>query len=167
MNQWIVHLQAVLQLALGNPSSNLEMWVLIISAFAMMWGIVGKVGDLLGIDSTHPARTFIVTLVGVLLSLLALAAIRIYLPAWNHPPYQWWILIGVPVAVGLLLVAPFMGLFQKAGYIAAVMTWALSVAGAALVVLLVGALFDGFVSGSRSAGMGKAHKQQLEQIIQQ
>jgi len=167
MNQWIAHLQAVLELALGHPGSNLEMWVLIVCAFAMMWGVVGKVGDLLGIDNTEPARTFIVTLVGILLSLLALAAVRIYLPAWNNPSFQRWVLIGVPVAVGLLLVAPFMGLFQKAGYIAAVLTWALSVAGAVLVVWLVSALFEGFASGSRDAGKGKAHKQQLEQMIQQ
>ena len=166
MNQWIANLQAVLQLALGNPASNIEMWILIGGAFAMMWGIVGKAGNLLGIDNTGPAQTFVVTLVGILLSLSALAAAQMYLPAWNHPQYKLWILIGVPAAVGLLLVAPFMGLFQKAGYIAAVMTWALSVAGAVLVVLLVGAMFDSFASGRRDAEKEKAHKQELEQLQQ-
>jgi hypothetical protein len=166
MNQWIANLQAVLQLALGNPGSNIELWILIVSAFAIMWGVVGKAGNLLGINNTYPARTFIVTLAGILLSLLALAAARMYLPAWNNPQFKLWILIGVPVAAGLLLVAPFMVLFQKAGYIAAVMTWALSVAGAALVVLLVGALFDSYVSSHRDVEKEKAHKQELEQIQQ-
>jgi hypothetical protein len=167
MNHWIANLQAVLQLALGHPGSNIEMWILVIGAFAMMWGIVGKAGNLLGIDNTQPALTFTVTLVGTLLSLLALAAARMYLPAWSNPQFHWWILIGVPVAVGFLLVAPLMGLLQKAGYFAAVMSWALSVASAALVILLIGTLFDSFMSGSHSAGRGNAHKKQIEQMIQQ
>jgi uncharacterized membrane protein len=103
---------------------------------------------------------------GILFSLAALVAAQMYLPAWNNPEYRLWILIGVPVAVALLLVAPFMGLFQKANYMAAVMTWVLSVAGAALVVLLVGALFDSFASGSRDAEKEKTHKQEIEQIQQ-
>jgi len=167
MNHWIAHLQAILRLALGNPGSNIEMRVLIVVAFAMMWGIVCKAGNLLGIDNTGPVRTFVVTLVGILLSLLALAAVQMYLPAWNHPQYRLWILIGVPVAVGLLLVVPFMGLFQKASYIAAAMTWALSVAGAALVVLLVGAMFDSYMSGRRDAEQEKTRKQELERMIRQ
>ena len=164
MNQWIAYLQGLLQLVLGNPASTIEMWVLIMGAFAMMWGIISKAGNLLGIDNTGPTQTFVVTLVGIFLSLSALAAAQRYLPAWNHPQYKLWILIGVPVAVGLFLVAPFMGFFQKAGYIAAVMTWTLSVAGAVLVVLLVGALFSSFASGLHDAEKQKAHKQELEQI---
>ena len=167
MEQWIAHLQAILQLALGNPGSKIEMWVLLVGvSFVMMWGIASKAGSLLGIINTRPAQTLLVTLFGVLVSLAALAAAQMYLPAWNNPEYKLWILIGVPVAVALLLIAPFMGLFQKANYIAAAITWVLTVAGAALVVLLVGAMFDSFASGRRDAEKAKAHKQELEEIQQ-
>ena len=164
MTQWIENLQAILQLMLGSPGSALEMWVLLGLSFLMMWAIVGKAGSLLGIINTRPAQTLIVTILGVLLSLAALTAAQMYLPAWNNPEYKLWILIGVPLVVALVLIAPFMGLFQKANYMAAVVTWVLAVAGAALVILLVGALFDSFVSGSRDAEKGKAHKQELEEI---
>jgi hypothetical protein len=164
MNQWIENLQDILQLVLGNPGSDIEKWVLLGVSFVMMWVIVGKAGSLLGINNTRPAQTLVVTLLGVLLSLAALTAAQMYLPAWNSPEYKLWILIGVPLAVAILLVAPFMGLFQKANYITAVITWVLAVAGAALVILLVGAMFDSFASGNRDAEKGKAHKQELEEI---
>jgi hypothetical protein len=164
MNQWIESLQAILQLVLGSPGSPLEMWVLLGASFLMMWILVSRAGSLLGIINTRPAQTFIVTLLGILLSLGALAAVQIYLPVWNDPNYRLWILIGVPVAVAVVIIAPFMGLFQKAKYVTAVATWVLAVAGAALVVLLVGAMFDSFVSGSRDADKEKAHKQEIEEI---
>ena len=164
MNQWIENLQAILQLVLGNPGSDIEKWVLLGSSFLIMWIIVSKAGSLLGINNTRPAQTFLVTLLGVIVSLAALTAAQMYLPAWSNPEYRLWILIGVPLAITILLVAPFMGLFQKASYITAVITWVLAVAGAALVILLVGAMFDSFVSGSRDAEKGKAHKQELEEI---
>lgn len=166
MNEWIDSLQAILRQLLGDPGSNLEMWVLVAGAFLIMWAIVGKVGSLLGIINTRPAQTFIVTLVGLVLSFAALAAMHIYLPVCNEPEYRLWTMIGVPLAVTLVLIAPFMGLFQKANYISAVVAWALAVAGAACVILLVGALFDSFASGSRDADKGKAHKEELEQIQQ-
>ena len=164
MNQWIEGLQAMLRVALGNPGSDVEMWVLAVVSFAMMWGIVGKAGSLLGINNTRAVQTVGVTVIGIALSLLALVAAQIYLPAAGDPQYRLWVLVGVPVAVGLLLVAPSMCLFQKATFMAAVMTWALSVAGAVLVVLLVGAMFDSFASGSGNAGKEKLHRQEVEQI---
>jgi hypothetical protein len=164
MNQWMENLQAILQLVLGNPGSDLERWVLLGLSFMMMWIVLSKAGSLLGISNTRPAQTFIVTLLGVIVSLAALAAAQMYLPAWNNPEYRLWILIGVPLAVAILLVAPFMGLFQKASYITAVITWVLAVAGAALVILLVGAMFDSFVSGRQDAEKEKAHRQELEEI---
>jgi hypothetical protein len=164
MTQWIENLQAILQLILGNPGSTVEMWTLLGLSFLMMWAVVGKAGSLMGIINTRPAQTLVVTLVGAILSLAALTAAQIYLPAWNNPEYRLWILIGVPLAVALVLIAPFMGLFQKANYIAAAITWVLAVAGAALVVLLVSALFDNFATGSRDAEKGKARRQELEEI---
>ena len=166
MNQWIENLQAILQIVLGNPGTTVEKWVLLGGAFVMMWAVVSKAGSLLGINNTRPAQTLIVTVLGIFLSLAALTAAQMYLPAWNNPEYRLWILIGVPLAVTLFLVAPFMGLFQKANYIAAVMTWALALAGAALVILLVGAMFGSFASGSRDADKEKAHKEEIEQIQQ-
>jgi hypothetical protein len=166
MNEWMANLETVLQGALGNPRSNMEMGVLAAVAFLLMWGILGKVGGLMGINNTRPVQTVVVAVIGILLSFLALAAVQIYLPDLNDPPYRLWVLIGVPVAVGLLLVAPFMCLFQKATYLAAIVTWALSVAGAACVVLLGGAMFDSFASGSKNADKEKAHRQEIEQIQQ-
>lgn len=166
MSQWIDNLQAILQLVLRKPDSSLEMWVLIGLSFLMMWAIVSKAGSLLGIPNTRPAQTLIVTVIGIVLSLAALTAAQMYLPAWNNPACKLWIFMGVPLAVAILLIAPFMGLFQKARYGAALGTWVLAVAGAAVVVLLVGALFDSFASGSQNADREKAHKEEIEQIQQ-
>ena len=166
MNEWMANLKSILQLVLGNPGSPLEMWVLLGLSSLMMWAVVSKAGNLLGILNTRPAQTFVVTVVGILLSLGALTAAQMYLPAWNNPEYRLWILVGVPLVVSILVIAPFMGLFQKANYIAALGSWVLAVAGAAIVVLLVGALFDSFASGSQDAEKGKAHKEELEQIQQ-
>jgi hypothetical protein len=166
MNEWIVNLKDMVRFVLANPSSPLEMWVLLGLSFLMMWAIVSKAGSLLGIINTRPAQTLIVTVVGIVLSLAALVAAQMYLPAWGNPDYRLWILIGIPVVVTFVLVAPFMGLFQKARYGAAVITWVLAVAGAACVILLVGALFDSFASGSQEAEKGKAHKEEIEQIQQ-
>ena len=144
----------------------MEMGVLAALAFLLLWLILGKAGGLLGINNTRPVQTIVVAVIGLLLTFAALAAVQIYLPDFNNPPYRLWVLIGVPVAVGLVLVAPLMCLLQKATYFSAVATWALSVAGAICVVLLGGAAFDSFASGSQNAEKGKAHRQEIEQIEQ-
>ncbi len=164
MNEWMSSLKEMVEFVLANPSSSLELWVLAGLSFLMMWALVSRVGSLLGIINTRPAQTLIVTVVGIALTLGALVAAKLYVPAWNNPDYRLWILIGTPLAVAVVLIAPFMGLFQKAKYGAAIVTWVLAVAGAACVVLLVGALFDSFASSSQKAGKGKAHKEEIEQI---
>ena len=167
MDQWTSKLQNILQLLLGYPGSTLEKWILLVGAILMMWIIVTKAGSMMGIMNTRPAQTAVVTILGIVLSVAALAAVQIYLPAANDPQYKSWVLVGVPLAVAVLVIAPFMGLFQKANYIAAVITWVLAVAGAALVILLVGALFDSFASGKQHGGeKAKEHKEELEQIQQ-
>jgi len=166
MNEWVANLREMVKFVLANPASSLELWVLAGLSFLMMWAVVSRAGSLLGIINTRPAQTLIVTVVGIALTLGALVAAKLYVPAWNNPDYRLWILIGTPVVVTVVLIAPFMGLFQKAKYGTAIVTWVLAMAGAACIVLLVGALFDSFASGSQEAEKGKAHKEEVEQIQQ-
>ena len=166
MNEWGHCFQEVLQTVLGDPSSLLEKRVLLVLSFLMMWLMVSRAGSLLGIRNSRFVQTLIITFVGGVLSLAALAAVWMYLPSWNHSEYRLWMDIGVLSAVTLFLIAPFMKLFQKASYMTAVMTWILAVAGAAVVILLGSALFESFAFGSQDAEKGRVHKEEIEQIQQ-
>ena len=56
-------------------------------------------------------------------------------------------------------------LIQRAGFIAAFITWLISIAALATIILLISAGFDAFKSGREQTKKSKMYQQELEQFI--
>lgn len=167
MDRWMSDLQQMLNLLLGTPTSELQRWVTLALALLVMLWALGKAGSAFGIPNTGPHYSLFSALLGVALSLVVMVAAKLYLPgAWNDPKLRLLILAGGPVLVSLVVVVPLMCAVQKTGYIEALFTWALSVGAAALIILLVGAVFDMVASGGRDAEKSLRHKQDMEKFLQ-
>jgi len=64
-----------------------------------------------------------------------------------------------------MVVMPLVCLIQRSGFMAAFMTWLISVAALAAIIFLISAGFDAFSSGRAQAEKSKVHKQEIEQLI--
>jgi hypothetical protein len=164
MDPWIAKLNEIVNVVLGTPASPLEKWLLIVLGSLALIGSLGKVGASLGIPNTGVAYSVIVAVIGVGLSLAALAAAAVYLPAWEDPGLRRWIWIGVPVLVSLIVVIPLTCVLQKSNVLAALLTWALGLGAAVAVLLLVGAIFTAIQSRQGDIERGKARKQEVEEL---
>jgi hypothetical protein len=89
-----------------------------------------------------------------------------YLPGWGDARTRILMMVGGGVLVAVLVVAPAMCLLQKSGYLAALLTWAVSVAAAGAIILLVGGVFELLVSGGKDAEKSMGHKQETERFLQ-
>jgi hypothetical protein len=167
MDRWINNLDQMLNLVLGGPQSNIERWVVMVLAAIAMLLVLGKATNAFGIPNTGPHYTLFTALIGVVLCLVVMVAAKLYLPKiWGDAQLRLAILVGGPVLVSMLIIAPLMSVLQKGGYIAALFSWAVSVGAAALIIVLVGAVFDMVASGGKDAEKTLQYKQDMERFLQ-
>ncbi len=164
MDLWLDRLNQIVSALLGHPGSPLEKWILIVLGLLAMIGVLGKAGSSLGIPNTGFAYSVIIAAIGVGLSLAALTAAALYLPAWDNADLQKWLWIGIPIVVSLIVVVPLICMFQRGSFLAAVFTWALGVGALAGVILLVGAVFNAIESREGDIERGKERKQEVEEL---
>lgn len=160
MQQWIQVFENVVDSLLKHPGSPLEKWVLIISGCLFSLWVYARTGSALGIPNPGGFRCVFTAALGLALVLAAMTAVKVYFPG-----AVLWILISVPVIAVLIIVLPLTCLIQRAGYLTAFVTWLISFAALAAIILLISAGFDAFSSGSQRAEKSRMHKQELEQFI--
>lgn len=166
MERWLNDFEPMLNYFLGNPVSDLEKWVaLVLAVLAMMWTLT-KAGTSFGIPNTGVSYALFTALLGIVLTVAATLAAKFYLPGWGDAQVRILMVVGAGVLVAILVVAPLMCALQKSGYLAAVLTWAASVAAAAAVILLVGGVFELLVSGGKDAEKSMGRKQDMEKFLQ-
>lgn len=165
MNDWMTSAEQVGRLLLGNPGSAVQLGVLLVLGVLTLLFVLGKAGSAFGISNTSFWHSLVVGVLGIVLVVVAMVAVKLYVPLWETASLRVWLLVGAGVIVSLALIVPLMCMLQKAGYFAALFTWLVSVAAAALVIAMVGAAFNAVSSGKRSAEQGREHKKQVESLL--
>jgi hypothetical protein len=164
MQQWVNALERMFVLLLRSPGSELEQGLLIGGAFLVMSWVMTRAGTAFGIPNTGVYYSVAVSAIGVALAVAALAALELYGPPLADASLRFWAQAGAVAAVSVVVVAPMIGLLQRGGYIAALLTWAISFGAAIGVILLVSAAFDGIRAGGRSADRTRSHREDVEAI---
>lgn len=160
MEQWIQELVKVVDILLKHPGTPLEQWSLIVSGCLFFLWVYARTGSAFGTPHSGGFRGVFSAALGVALVLAAMTAVSLYFPKAGL-----WLWVGAPVIVSLMVVMPLVCLIQRAGFMAAFMTWLISVAALAALVLLISAGFDAVSSGRKQAEKSKVHKQEVEQLI--
>lgn len=160
MERWIQGLFNVVDSLLKHPGTPLEKWSLIIPGCLFFLWVYVHTGRAFG--TSHPGgfRGVFTAVLGVALMLAAMTSMNLYFPKAGF-----WLWCGVPAVVGLIVVIPLECLIQRSGFLAAFMTWLISVAALAAIILLISAVFGAFRSGREQAEKSKAHMQEIEQLI--
>jgi hypothetical protein len=160
MERWINGFLNVVDSLLKHPGTPLEKWALIIPGCLFFLWVYARTGRALGTPHSGGFRGIFTAVLGLALVLAAMTAVSLYFPMAG--PWLW---VGVPVIVALMVVLPLVCLIQRAGFMAAFMTWLISVAALAALILLISAGLDAFSTGRDQAEKSKVHKQELEQLI--
>ncbi|MBU1734275.1 MAG: hypothetical protein KJ692_03455 [Verrucomicrobia bacterium] len=160
MERWIQVFLNVVDNLLKHPGTPLEKWLLIIPGCLFFMWVYVRTGSAFGMSHSGGFRGGFSAVLGFALVLAAMTAVSLYFPKVG--PWLW---VGVSVVVLLMVVMPLVCLIQRAGYMAAFMTWLISVAALAALILLISAGFDAFSAGREQAEKSKVHKQELEQLI--
>lgn len=160
MERWLHGFLNVVDSLLKHPGTPLEKWALIIPGCLFFLWVYARTGSACGISHPGGFRGVFTAVLGLALVLAAMTAVNLYFPKAGL-----WLWIGVPVVVSLIGVIPIVCLIQRAGFMAAFMTWLISVAALAALVLLISAGFDTFSSGRGQAEKSKVHKQEIERLI--
>lgn len=145
---------------LKHPGTPLEKWALIIPGCLFFLWVYLRTGNACGISSSGGFRGVFTALLGLALVLAVMGTMSLYVPKAGL-----WFWIGVPVLVAMLGVMPLTCLIQRCGFLAAFITWLISVAALAALIILVSAGFDAFNSGRGRAEKSRMHKQEIEQFI--
>jgi hypothetical protein len=160
MERWIQGLLNVVDSLLSHPGTPLEKWALIIPGCLFFLWVYARTGSACGIPNPGGLRGVVTAVLGLALVLAAMTAVSLYFSKAGL-----WLWVGTPVIVSLLMVMPLACLIQRSGFMAAFLTWLISVAALAAIMLLISAGFDAFNSGGLQAEKSRMHKQELEQFI--
>ncbi|MDP2990447.1 MAG: hypothetical protein Q8O57_07775 [Kiritimatiellota bacterium] len=160
MERWIQVFLNLVDNLLKHPGTPLEKWSLIIPGCLFFLWVYARTSRAFGTPHFGGSRGVFTAVLGIAFVLAAMTAVSLYFP--KAGPWLW---VGVPVVVSLVVVMPLVCLIQRAGFMAAFMTWLISVAALAAIILLISAGFDAFNSGREQAEKSKVHKQEIEQLI--
>lgn len=160
MERWIQGFLNVVDSLLKHPGTPLEKWSLIIPGCLFFMWVYARTGRAFGTLHFGGFRGIFTAVLGLALVLAAMTAVSLCFPKVG--PWLW---VGVPVVISLMVVMPLVCLIQRAGFMAAFMTWLISVAALAALILLISAGFDAFSTGREQAEKSKVHKHEIEQLI--
>jgi len=165
IDQWVSALGDVVNMLLGTPGSDVEKYVIAGVTFLVMVLVLARAGTAFGIANADVFHSLMTTLLGVLLIVISIAAAKIYCPEWSNPNWHIWVIVGSAVLVSVFIVVPLMCLFQKTGFIPALLTWLIGVGAAAAIIVMVGAGFDMASAGQREAGKEQQHKSEMNDFL--
>lgn len=166
MNEWTRAAGWLLRAVTGNPKSTLELGIATAAIIFSVGFILSPSARALGGSRTGRGYAMITGLLGLMIIMAAVLAAKLYLPLRQYESYRVTILIGTAMVAWLLIVVPLTCWLLRTGFLAALISWVLAAAAAAIVVLFVGLVFDGLAAGSRGAGRGLEHRKQIERALE-
>jgi hypothetical protein len=166
MTLWTQEAAQVIRELIGSVGSTTEYNVLVGMAVAgLLFGLF-NISAAMGATMSTPLRVAIVALVGGLLVMVAIVAMRLYLiPNLNPSPMLRWLPLIVTGMVLLICVAPLAKWLLSAGYFEAVVALVLSGAAVALLIVLGHAGFNALRTGDKGFNKTKHRRDNINQII--
>lgn len=154
---WIAEGGQIVRELIGATGSATEYNVLLGVAIVAFLFALFNISAAMGSTMATPLRVLGVAVVGGYLVMGATVATQLYLvPNLHSSPMLPWLPLIVAGLVTLLLVAPLAKWLLSSGYFDAVFALVLSVAAAALVVVMTRAGFNAFREGDK--GFDKTHR---------
>ncbi len=168
MNLWIGECLRIFRIILGNPASDVELWVLTgLGAISLILTIY-KIGDLLGAHQASKARATIIMIISVAAMLAAVAAINFYVAPrlTHHHDIRRYLPIAAAVAVLFVVSTPLMCVIQRTSYFSGLFSLLLSAAVAAVVIALGSTAFNAISTGSKDLNKQKDRKETINKLIE-
>jgi len=163
---WLAEIGRIIQTALLDPESKVEMAFMLVTGFIAFVGVMSKAGDALKITVPESNRSIAVFFITAAAILLAVGACNIWLvPRMENPDISKWLPAVTVVVVLLVVSVPAMCLIQRANYLQGLFSLLMSVVAAALVVLLVHTLFDAVRHKKKEFGRTKSRKDTITDVI--
>ncbi len=166
MAQWTQEAALVIKALIGSVGSTTEYNVLVgVAVAGLLFGLF-NISAAMGATMSTPLRVVIVALVGGLLVMVAIVAMRLYLiPNLNPSPMLRWLPLVVTAMVLLICVAPLAKWLLSAGYFEAVVALVLSGAAVALLIVLGHAGFNALRTGDKGFNKTQHRRDDINQII--
>ncbi len=159
MERWIHGFKIMTDIIFKHPETPAERLVLLTIPLFICIIILGKTGSLLGISKTGGGRSFVVSLVGLIMIILAMTAVNLYVP---DPTviYQ----VFAAIMVSLILVVPLMCFIQNARYGVALVTWIISLGAVAGSIFMINVAFDSIGSGVKNVDKSRIHRGEMQKL---
>ncbi|MBT3294087.1 MAG: hypothetical protein HN919_12090 [Verrucomicrobia bacterium] len=166
MAQWIHEAALIVRELIGSCGSTTEYNVLLGLAVAgLLFGLF-NISAAMGATMSTPLRVTLVSVLGGLLVMAAVVAVRLYLiPNLTPSPMLRWLPLVVSGMVLLLCVAPLAKWLLSAGYFEAVFALVLSCAAVALLIVLGHAGFNALRTGDKGFNKTQHRRDSINQII--
>lgn len=145
MVQWLNELKDVGFELFGRESSG-EMWALISVCVLVLFFMYGKLSQ--GFKGGGD-RSFLVILPGVLITALALAAVRMY---WSS---SWGGQLAAVIIVFLVIILPLTVAVEKTSYLSALLVWLVCALALAFILTIERPLVDSFQRGIKKGSLVK------------
>lgn len=154
---WLDEGAQIIRELIGSVGSGTEYNVLLGLAIVGLLFALFNISAAMGSTMATPLRVTGVAVIGGVAVMAAVVATRLYLvPALRSSPMLPWLPVIVAGLVTLLIVAPLAKWLLASGYFEAIFALVLSVAAAALVVVMTRAAFNAFRHGDK--GFDKTHR---------
>jgi len=163
---WISEAEQIIRELIGTVGSSTEYNVLLGLAIVGFLFALFNISAAMGSTMATPLRVFAVAVVGGYLVMGAVIATRLYLvPSLHSSPMLPWLPLIVAGLVTVLIVAPLAKWILSSGYFEAVFALVLSVAAAALVVVMARAGFNAFRHGDKGFNKTQRRRDGINRVI--
>ena len=166
MNIWIRELTEITHFLLGQPKSQVEFGVLFILAIAGLLLAMYMVGSATRIPNLGTLRRALALVVGVGCLMCVWVAVQTHvLPHVEVPWARLAVEIGIPVVAMLLIVVPVQQVILRSSYASTLITFVVSIALTALILVLAHFAMGAIETGQRDSGVIKRRTESVDSLI--
>lgn len=165
MEGWLKAGRDVLDLLLGDPATDLQRWTILVLSLIACIVVLKLMGTALGGRNAFIDSATICSLIGFLLVLAGLTAVKLWVPRDIYRDTHLWLLPAAGAVVSLLLIVPVINGLMKTGYAGALTAWVVSLLVVAGTVLVAGSVLDAIESGEKDATKIRRRRDALEEIF--
>ena len=155
----------ILQMLLQNPDNETQLYIYgLVSFLACRWAFI-RVVHSMNLNDLSFAMYFVTTALGLGAIVLALAAVKIYMPAWLDSGDSLYYIIGVVVVSSLVLSVPIITWFSRDNYFKTSLAWGVSLLAIVGTMMIATVLAGAFYEGKTAFDKGTSHNEEVQKVI--
>lgn len=165
MDRWIRGMQEMLGVLLGQPTSPLEFWIILLVTFLMLSWAFGKTAKAAQAADMGPVLSMLVTALAIGAMLVGMQSLRVYvLPSLGSTGHHTLLLAGAFVSSWLVVVV-VMRIIQKASLAASSISWVVGMLAATFMVTVISTVFGVVHKGEQDLENTKSRTQEMDQFL--